>query len=405
MGFRIPFNRPALAGDELRYVADAIMRGHSSGDGSYTARCHVLLREILGARKVLLTTSCTHALEMAALLEEIRPGDEVIVPSFTFVSTVNAFVLRGATPVFCDIRPDTLNLDETLLEDLITPRTRAVVPVHYAGVGCEMGAIMRIASRHGISVIEDNAHGLFGRYKGQMLGTFGRMATQSFHETKNIICGEGGALVINDPELEERAEILREKGTNRSRFFRGQVDKYTWVDIGSSYLPSDILAAFLLGQLEQRRHIQQERERIWRRYDESLRGWAAEAGVQTPYVPSHCEQPFHMFYLLLPSLESRTELIHFLKSRGILSVFHYLPLHLSEMGRRFGGREGQCPVTESVSDRLVRLPFFPGLTEELQDEVVCAIRSARFPLLPPGARPLNLLRNAPALIWDSSSPA
>jgi dTDP-4-amino-4,6-dideoxygalactose transaminase len=384
MGFRIPFNRPGLAGDELRYVADAITRGHSSGDGSYTGKCHAMLREILAARKVLLTTSCTHALEMAAILLDIQPGDEVIVPSFTFVSTVNAFVLRGATPVFCDIRPDTLNLDESLLESLITPRTRAIVPVHYAGVACEMDAILAIAGRYGIAVVEDNAHGLFGRYKGRPLGSFGRLATQSFHETKNIICGEGGALVINDPALEERAEILREKGTNRSRFFRGQVDKYTWVDIGSSYLPSDILAAFLFAQLEQHHRIQAERERIWRRYDESLRGWAREVGVQTPYVPPQCEQPFHMYYLLLPSLESRTELIDFLKARGILSVFHYLPLHLSDMGRRFGGREGQCPVTESVSDRLLRLPFFNGLTGDVQDEVVSAICTAS--LLPVAAQ-------------------
>jgi dTDP-4-amino-4,6-dideoxygalactose transaminase len=376
MGFRIPFNRPGLAGNELRYVADAITRGHSSGDGSYTAKCHSVLREILSARKVLLTTSCTHALEMAAILEEIQPGDEVIVPSFTFVSTVNAFVLRGAIPVFCDIRPDTLNLDESLLPGLITSRTKAIVPVHYAGVGCEMDDIMEIAGQHGITVVEDNAHGLFGRYKGQPLGSFGRLATQSFHETKNVICGEGGALVINDPALEERAEILREKGTNRSRFFRGQVDKYTWVDIGSSYLPSDILAAFLYAQLEQHHRIQGERERIWRHYDESLRGWARKTGVQTPYVPPHCQQPFHMYYLLLPSLESRTELIDFLKARGILSVFHYLPLHLSDMGRRFGGREGQCPVTESVSDRLLRLPFFQDLTEGMQDEVIFAIHSA-----------------------------
>jgi dTDP-4-amino-4,6-dideoxygalactose transaminase len=378
MGFRIPFNRPGLAGDELRYVADAITLGHSAGDGSYTAKCHAVLCEILDSRKVLLTTSCTHALEMAAILEEVQPGDEVIVPAFTFVSTVNAFVLRGATPVFCDIRPDTLNLDESLLDRLITPRTKVIVPVHYAGVGCEMDSIMEIARQHGVSVVEDNAHGLFGLYKERPLGSFGRLATQSFHETKNIICGEGGALVINDPELEERAEILREKGTDRSRFFRGQVDKYTWVDIGSSYLPSDILAAFLFAQLEQRHRIQAERERIWRHYDDSLRDWARETGVQTPYVPPHCRQPFHMYYLLLPSLECRTELIDFLKARGILSVFHYLPLHLSHMGRRFGGRPGECPVTENVSDRLLRLPFFNGLTEDLQGQVVAAIR--KFPL-------------------------
>ena len=303
----------------------------------------------------------------------------MIVPAFTFVSTVNAFVLRGARPVFCDVRPDTLNLDEYLLEDLITPRTKAIVPVHYAGVGMRDGRHLAIAGRHGIAVVEDNAHGLFGAYKGRPLGTFGRLATQSFHETKNIICGEGGALVINDAAFEERAEILREKGTNRSRFFRGQVDKYTWVDIGSSYLPSDILAAFLWAQLERRHQIQEARERLWRRYDESLRGWAAEHGVQCPYVPPHCQQPYHMYYLLLPSFEARTALIAYLKARDILSVFHYLPLHLSDMGRQFGGREGQCPVTESVSDRLLRLPFYNNLSPELQAEVVDAIRSFPMP--------------------------
>lgn len=374
MSYRIPFNKPGLAGDELRYVADAITRGHSSGDGSYTAKCHDSLRELLGAQKVLLTTSCTHALEMAAILLKIQPGDEVIVPAFTFVSTVNAFVLRGAHPVFCDIRPDTLNMDEQQLERLITPRTKAIVPVHYAGVGCEMDVIMDIAERHGVAVVEDNAHGLFARYKGRKLGSFGCLATQSFHETKNIICGEGGALVINDPAFAERAEILREKGTNRSRFFRGQVDKYTWVDVGSSYLPSDILAAFLLAQLEKHHEIQGARERIWRTYDRALRGWAAQNGVQTPSVPVYCEQPYHMYYLLLPSLESRTAFIDHLKARGILSVFHYLPLHLSDMGRQFGGTEGQHPVTETVSDRLVRLPFYNGLDEKTQDEVIRAIQ-------------------------------
>jgi dTDP-4-amino-4,6-dideoxygalactose transaminase len=375
MSYRIPFNKPGLAGDELRYVADAITRGHSSGDGSYTAKCHTLLREMLGSDKILLTTSCTHALEMAAILLDIQPGDEVIVPAFTFVSTVNAFVLRGARPVFCDIRPDTLNLDERQLEELITPRTKAIVPVHYAGVGCEMDTIMAAAERHGLAVVEDNAHGLFGRYKGRALGTFGRLATQSFHETKNIICGEGGALVINDPALAERAEILREKGTDRSRFFRGQVDKYAWVDIGPSYLPSDILVAFLCAQLEKSQVIQAARRRIWRRYEEGLRGWAKAGGVQTPYIPAHCDQPYHMYYLVMPSLETRTAFIDHLKARGILSVFHYVPLHLSGMGRGFGGAEGQHPVTESVSDRLVRLPFYNELDGATQEEVVEAIHS------------------------------
>ena len=375
MNYRIPFNKPGLAGDELRYIADAITRGHSAGDGAYTAKCHAFLQERLQAARVLLTTSCTHALEMAALLLNIQPGDEVIVPAFTFVSTVNAFVLRGARPVFCDIRPDTLNLDERQLEQAITPRTQAIVPVHYAGVGCEMDAILGIAGRHGIRVVEDNAHGLFARYKGRYLGTFGCLATQSFHETKNIICGEGGALVVNDAAYAERAEIVREKGTNRARFYRGQVDKYTWVDIGSSYLPSDILAAFLFAQLERYELIDAIRERIWRRYDEGLREWAGENGVERPRVPEYCRQSHHMYYILLPSLEDRQALIGLLRERGILSVFHYLPLHLSDMGRRFGGKTGQCPVTESVSGRLLRLPFYNNLTAGEQGEVISAICS------------------------------
>lgn len=371
--FRIPFNKPGLGGKELLYVADAILRGHTAGDGSFTRRSRELLERQLGAPQVLLTTSCTHALEMAAILLDIAPGDEVIAPSFTFVSTLNAFVLRGATPVFADIRPDTLNLDETLLESLITPRTRAIVPVHYAGVGCEMDAILRIAGRHGIPVVEDNAHGLFARYRGRPLGTFGCLATQSFHETKNLICGEGGALVVNDERYAARAEIIREKGTNRSRFFRGQVDKYSWVDVGSSYLMSDLLAAFLLAQLEARDEILARRRRVWDAYAAGLREWAAENSVALPVVPGHCEQPYHMFYLILPSLEVRQDFIAHLKRRGILSVFHYLPLHLSDMGLQFGGRAGQCPVTERVSDCLVRLPFYNDLGEAEQAEVIAAI--------------------------------
>ena len=375
MAYRIPFNVPGLAGDELRYVADAITRGHTAGDGVYTAKCHDYLQRTLGAPRVLLTTSCTHALEMAALLLEIQPGDEVIVPAFTFVSTVNAFVLRGARPVFADIRPDTLNLDEELVEPLVTPRTRAIVAVHYAGVGCEMDRIVEIAGRRSIALVEDNAHGLFARYKGKNLGTFGCLATQSFHETKNVICGEGGALAINDTRYVERAEILREKGTNRSRFFRGQVDKYTWVDVGSSYLPSEILAAFLLAQLERHEWIQSQRRNVWERYHERLHGWAARHGVQCPHVPAHCTHSNHMYFVVLPSLAARQKLIEHLKRRGILSVFHYLPLHLSEMGQRFGGRAGQCPVTESISDRLLRLPFYNDLTESLQNEVIEGLES------------------------------
>jgi dTDP-4-amino-4,6-dideoxygalactose transaminase len=371
--YKIPFNKPCLCGNELRYISEAINHGHASGDGPFTRKCHALLEGQLGVPKVLLTTSCTHALEMAALLLDIQPGDEVIVPSFTFVSTVSAFVLRGARPVFVDIRADTLNPDEAQLERLITPRSKAIVAVHYAGVGCEMDAILDIAGRYGVAVVEDNAHGLFGKYKGQYLGTFGCLAAQSFHETKNFSCGEGGALLINDPQYIELAEIIREKGTNRSRFFRGQVDKYTWVDLGSSYLPSDILAAFLYAQLESREQIQARRRRIWEYYHEHLQGWAQEHNVRLPVVPAHCEQPYHMFYLLLPSLEKRQALIAHLKARDILSVFHYLPLHLSDMGRRFGGKQGDCPVTEDVSDRLLRLPFYNELSEAEQACVVAAV--------------------------------
>ena len=374
----IPFNRPFFSGKEFEFIREAIDNRHLSGDGMFTRRCHALLESNLGVPKTLLTTSCTHALEMAALLLDIKPGDEVIIPSFTFVSTVNAFALRGAHPAFIDIRPDTLNLDETLLEPLITPRTRAIVVVHYAGVGGEMDTIMEVAQRHNISVIEDNAHGLFGRYKGRHLGTFGCMATQSFHETKNFSCGEGGALLINDPRYIERAEVIREKGTNRSRFFRGHLDKYTWVDIGSSYLPSEILAAFLYAQLEARNTIQAKRRRIWEYYEEHLRDWSKGVGAQVPLVPSHCEQPFHMYYLVLPTLKQRQGLISHLSAHDIDSVFHYLPLHLSVMGRKFGGKEGDCPVTEGVSARLLRLPFYNELTEADQARVVTAIREFRW---------------------------
>ncbi len=371
--YEIDFNRPTIVGKELFYISQAIHNGFSAGDAAFTRKCHALLEQALGVPRALLTTSCTDALEMAAILLNIQPGDEVIVPSFTFVTTANAFVLRGARPVFVDIRPDTLNMDESRLERLITPRTKAIVPVHYAGVGCEMDVIGDIAARHGVAVVEDNAHGLFGRYKGRNLGTFGALATQSFHETKNFSCGEGGALLINDPQYVERAEIIREKGTNRSRFFRGQVDKYTWVDIGSSFLPSDILAAFLYAQLEARDEIQTRRRQIWEYYFEHLQVWAGIYGVRLPVVPDYCDQSYHMFYLLLPSLDDRQALIAHLKARGILSVFHYLPLHLSDMGRQFGGQDGDCPVTEHVSDRLLRLPFYNDLTPEDQARVVAAI--------------------------------
>ena len=370
---RIVFNRPSLAGNEQLYISQVIAAGRLSGDNSFTRECHALLENELGVCRALLTTSCTHALEMAALLLDIRPGDEIVATSFTFVSTVNAFVLRGARPIFVDIRPDTLNLDETQLERLITPRTKAIIPMHYAGVGCEMDAILEIGGRHGIAVVEDNAHGLFGKYKDQYLGTFGCLAALSFHETKNFTCGEGGALLINDPRHIGRAEIIREKGTDRSRFFRGQVDKYTWVDLGSSYLPSDILAAFLYAQLEARERIQAKRRAVWEYYHEHLLGWARNQGVRVPFVPIYCEQPYHMYYMVMPSSEQRRAFIAHMRTRGIPSVFHYLPLHLSEMGRRFGGQPGDCPVTEEVSDRLVRLPFHNELSEADQASVVAAV--------------------------------
>jgi dTDP-4-amino-4,6-dideoxygalactose transaminase len=360
----VDFNRPVLVGDEMEYIAQAVESGHISGDGQFSRRCQAILEEVTGSAKVLLTTSCTHALEMAALLLDFRPGDEVIFPSFTFVSTVNAFVLRGVKPVFADIRQDTLNLDESQLPDLITNRTRAIVPVHYAGVACEMDRIMDLAARHGLAIVEDNAHGLFGKYRGRPLGTFGQFGTLSFHETKNVTCGEGGALLVNRAADVERAEIVREKGTDRSRFFRGQVDKYSWVSLGSSYVLSDLLAAMLLAQLENWQRIQARRRAIWETYLQGLTSWAALKGVRLPIVPTECEQSYHMFYLLLPDLRARTALIQYLRDRGIYSVFHYLPLHLSTMGKALGGKEGDCPVTEQVSDRLVRLPFYNGLTDE-----------------------------------------
>ncbi len=369
----IPFNRPSLRGNELSYIQDAVARGHLSGDGYYTKRCHTLLGELHGGSRVFLTTSCTHALEMAALLLEVKPGDEVIVPSFTFVSTVNAFVLRGARPVFVDIRPDTFNMDESQVVSRLTPRTRAIVPVHYAGVACEMDSILEIAGSREIPVVEDNAHGLFGAYRGKPLGTLGALSTLSFHETKNVSCGEGGALVVNDPRYVERAEILREKGTDRSRFFRGEVDRYTWADIGSSYLPSDLLAAFLLAQLEERESSQARRREIWTRYVRELGPWANSRGIGLPVAPADCSQPWHLFHLLFPSLEVRQAAIAHLKERGVHAVFHYLPLHLSPMGLRFGSRPGDCPVTESVSDRILRLPLYTDLSVDDQSRVLDAM--------------------------------
>ncbi|MGE3173356.1 MAG: dTDP-4-amino-4,6-dideoxygalactose transaminase [Planctomycetota bacterium] len=372
--YQVPFNRPSFVGHELDYIRQAMERMHISGDGPFTARAHELLRQATGAPHALLTTSCTHALELAAILLDLGPGDEVIVPSFTFTSTANAFALRGATPVFVDVRRDTFNLDERLVEAAVTPRTRAIVPVHYAGVGCEMDALQAIADRHGLRIVEDNAHGLFGSWRGRRLGTFGCLATQSFHETKNISCGEGGALLLNDPRLLERAEILREKGTDRSRFFRGEVDKYTWVDIGSSYLPSDLLAAVLCAQLERREVVQARRRQLWLGYATALRDWASDHRVRLPVVPPHCEQPFHLFSLLLPTPGARDALIEHLRARAVNAVFHYQPLHLSAMGRRFGARPGACPVAEDVAGRLLRLPLFFAMTPAQHELVVTAVR-------------------------------
>jgi dTDP-4-amino-4,6-dideoxygalactose transaminase len=375
--YRIPFNRPSIVGEELAYVRAAIENGHSAGDGPLTARCSELLSSWVGGSQVLLTTSCTHALEMCALLLDVREGDEIIVPSFAFVTTAGAFALRGAKPVFVDVRPDTLNIDETQLREKITERTKAIVVLHYAGIACEMEAILKISADTGVPIVEDNAHGLLGSYREQPLGSFGCLATQSFHETKNFTCGEGGALVINRPDWVERAEILREKGTDRSRFLRGQTDKYTWVDLGSSYLPSEILAAFLFAQLEARESIQKRRSEIWERYRKELSGWATEQGVELPHVPRDCVHPAHLFYAILPSDGDRTRLIEHLAARGILGVFHYQSLHLSDMGQGFGGQRGQCPVTEKVSDQLIRLPLYSGLTETEQSDVIEAVQNFR----------------------------
>lgn len=369
----IPFNRPFVAGPDVEHAVEAMRSTHQHGDGPFTRRATELLAEVSGSAHPLLTTSCTHALEMAALLLELGPGDEVVVPSFTFVSTAGAVALRGATPVFADVRPDTLNLDAEAFRAAVTPRTRAVFLVHYGGVACDMDAICDIAERHGIAIVEDNAHGLGARYRGRALGTFGALATQSFHDTKNVQCGEGGALLVNDPALVERAEVVREKGTNRSRFLRGQVDKYTWEDLGSSYLPSDVSAAFLLGQLESFAEIQSARHRVWDAYAEGLASWAAEHGVALQAVPDGVEHPAHVFPLLLPTSEDQDGLIARLRDRGVTAPFHYLPLHLSPAGRRYGRTSGDCAVTTDVSRRLVRLPLFAGMTsgqvERVLDEV------------------------------------
>lgn len=381
---KIPFNQPSRVSKGFEYIQEAFRNGHTCGNGAFTKACCRVLADELGVERVLLTSSCTHALEMAALLLRVQPGDEVILPSFTFVSTANAFVLRGARPVFCDMRSDTLNMDESQLERLITPRTKVIVPVHYAGVGCEMDGILEVATRHGVAVVEDNAHGLFGKYRGRPLGTFGCLATQSFHETKNFNCGEGGALLVNNPAYAERAEIIHEKGTDRTKFLRGQVDKYTWIDIGSSYLPSEMQAAYLLAQIEMRQEIQERRRHVWQYYYDSLEGWASANAIRLPIVPEHCDQAYHMFYLLTPSSEARAAIIAHLAAREIVSVSHYVPLHLSPMGMACGGKRGDCPVTEDLSERLLRLPFYYDLGDTDLARIVGAVSdfSATSPRLP-----------------------
>lgn len=371
----VPFNRPAAMGREREYVGQALEAGRKlSGDGMYGRMCETQLELITRAKRVLLTPSCTAALELAALLLDVGPGDEVIVPSYTFVSTANAFALRGARIVFCDVRADTLNLDEQELERLITPATKVIVVMHYAGVACEMDAITVIAAERGITIVEDNAHGLFGWYKDKALGTFGALATLSFHETKNIQCGEGGALLINDPKLIDRAEVMREKGTDRRAFFRGQVDKYTWRDLGSSFLLSELNAAYLLGQLGVWQHIQSLRGRIWRAYHRELRDWAAQLGIGLPQVPDRCEHPAHLFYLLCDYRQQRDRLIEYLAARGVMAVTHYEPLHASAMGQKFGN-PGLCFQSEVIAESLLRLPLYASMTDAELAHVIESVLS------------------------------
>ncbi|WOD18646.1 dTDP-4-amino-4,6-dideoxygalactose transaminase [Paraburkholderia kirstenboschensis] len=366
----IPFNKPYMTGQELGYISDAHANLQFAGDGAYTKRCSAWLEERTGTKRALLTHSCTAALEMSALLAGIGPGDEIIMPSYTFVSTANAFVLRGGVPVFVDIRADTLNLDESLIEAAVTPRTRAIVPVHYAGVGCEMDSILAIAQRHNLLVIEDAAQGVTSAYRGKALGSIGDFGTYSFHETKNVISGEGGALLVNTPENVLRAEIIREKGTDRSRFFRGEVDKYTWQEVGSSFLPGELTAAFLWAQLEQADRIRDERLSSWGYYHDRLAS-AEEAGiVRRPIVPDTCTHNAHMYYVLLAADVDRDTVLQCMKQHGIGAVFHYVPLHTAPAGRVVGRAHGALPVTEALSARLVRLPLWVGLTRNEQDEVI-----------------------------------
>ena len=370
MSLRISFNKPYMTGKELYYIANAHASRHLSGDGDFTRACNEWLQKLSGSPTVLLTHSCTAALEMSALLCDIKPGDEVIVPSFTFVTTVSSFVMRGAVPVFVEIRPDTLNMDEKQIEENITEKTKAIVPVHYAGVGCEMDEIMRIARAHGLRVVEDNAQGVMSTYKGKALGSFGDLAAVSFHETKNIISGEGGAIYINDESLKEKAEIIREKGTNRARFFRGQVDKYTWEDLGSSYLPSEILAAFLYAQMEEADKITATRLAIWDKYHQAFIDLEKKGKVRRPIVPKECQHNAHMYYLLMNSMEERTEFIAKMREKEIGCVFHYLPLHDSPAGKKYGRYAKELPITKKVSDTLVRLPLWVGLEKDGNQDYV-----------------------------------
>ena len=366
----IKFNIPPHVGKESEYIAQAIANHKISGDGEFTKKCNSWIEKNTGISAALLTTSCTHATEMAALLADIKPGDEVIMPSYTFVSTADAFVLRGATAVFVDIRPDTMNIDETLIEDAITDKTKAIVPVHYAGVACEMDTIMDIARKHDLLVIEDAAQGVMSSYKGKALGAIGDYGCYSFHETKNYSMGEGGALLIRDPANKEKAEIIREKGTNRSKFFRGEIDKYTWVEAGSSYLPSDMNAAYLWAQLEVADQIYDDRMSTWNRYLEGLTDLAEAGRIDLPFIPEGCVHNAHMFYIKTTDLEERSALIRFLKERDIYSVFHYIPLHGAPAGKRFGRFHGQDRYTTKESERLVRLPLYYGLEPEKAD-LVC----------------------------------
>ena len=370
----ISFNVPPSVGNELTYIKEAMDNHKICGDGSFTKKCNAWMEESFHAKKALLTTSCTHATEMAALLLDIKPGDEVIMPSYTFVSTADAFVLRGATAVFVDIRPDTMNIDETLIEQAITDKTKAIVPVHYAGVGCEMDTIMDIAKRHQLAVVEDAAQGVMSTYKGKALGTIGDFGCFSFHETKNYSMGEGGALLLRDDKYVEDAEIIREKGTDRAKFFRGQVDKYTWVEAGSSYLPSDMNAAYLWAQLEKADEINENRLTSWNRYYEGLKELEEEGKIELPYIPEYCEHNAHMFYVKAKDLEERTALISYLKENDILAVFHYIPLHNAPAGKKYGRFHGEDKYTTSESERIMRLPMYYGLKEEEIDKIVCCIK-------------------------------